>query len=233
MLKLKEFFNSIPPIIKVFFIVDISFCLLYLLNGMIDHPIKKLTHLLDLNGETSFSAWFSSIQFFCVFIFYSIFCFYKIKENKKALLLVCFPLVFLLMSADESVQIHEWIGTKSDMFFESGTREGTAFHNTGIWVFLVGIPFFTGFIWFCFVTKKYINKPSSLKKLILGMIVMLSGALGFELLSNFINHAYLPIEIAFEEGFEMMGVTIMLWAAYELAIDFFPELGEYAKKVSV
>ena len=46
---------------------------------------------------------------------------------------------------------------------------------------------------------------------------MFVGALGFETLSNFLPLQGGAVEIAFEEYFEMLGATLMLWAAHDQA----------------
>jgi hypothetical protein len=56
------------------------------------------------------------------------------------------------------------------------------------------------------------------------MVVLLTGALGFELISNFIDAKLYQVEVLIEEGLEMTGVTIMLWATYEMALGFFNPL---------
>ena len=206
----------------IFFLIDIGLCLAYIVNILIGQPSYQLTLLLDLNGESSIGTWYSSTQFFCVFILSSIFSYHKIRQNSKSSLLIALPIIFLLMSIDESVQIHEWIGVKCDMLFPSHDRAGTLFQQTGIWMFVLGIPFLTFFLLLAYSFKQHISeKPSSLKKLVIGMIILLTGALGFDCLGNFIHtNVYWIIEITFEEGLEMIGVTVMLWAVYDLAIDY-------------
>jgi hypothetical protein len=213
--------NRLPHIILVFFLIDIGLCTAYIFNYMIGQPHWKITILLDLSDEASLSSWFSSVQLFCVFILSAIFSYYKIKHNPKAILLIFLPLIFLSMSIDESVQIHEWLGAMSDRLLPSGNREETSFQTTGIWMIVVGIPFILFFLYLTISIRKFLSdKISSLNKLVAGMVIMLIGALGLELLVNFIDRDYWFIEIAIEEGLEMVGVTIMLWAVYDMATDF-------------
>lgn len=208
----------------IFFLIDIGFCIAYIINYLIGQPFGILTRLLNLNSEDSLSTWYSSTQLFCVFILSALFSYYKIKQNNKSLILFIFPIIFLLMSIDESVQIHEWLGSMSDILFSSGHRKGTYFQKTGIWMFVIGLPFLALFLLFAHSLKQQISdKPSSLKKLVIGMLIMLTGALGFELLSNFTENTLLVIEVVFEEGLEMIGVTVMLWAVYDMAIDYLPD----------
>jgi len=204
--------------------IDIGLCIAYVFNHLIGEPSWKLTSLLNLDDEFSLASWYSSTQFFCVFILSSIFSYHKVRQNTKSILVILLPVIFLLMSIDESVQIHEWLGSKSDVLFSSGSRIGTSFERSGIWMFVFGLPFLTLFLMFAYsIRQHFSDKPSSFRKLGIGMAIMLTGALGFEALSNFIDN-FRVIPIVFEEGFEMIGVTVMLWAAYEMAIDYMSDM---------
>ena len=94
-------------------------------------------------------------------------------------------------------------------------------------MFVFGLPFLILFLMCIYLLKQYFSdKPSSLKKLVIGMILMLIGALGFETISNFVTGSFWYIEAVFEEGFEMIGVTVMLWATYDMAIDYMPDMDQ-------
>lgn len=189
------------------------------LSGTNSFLLKKLS---DIDAEASVGAWYSSMQFFCISVLSLVFCYHKIRKNLKAFPLIALPALFMMMSIDEATQIHEFLGEKSDVLFESGTRKGTSFEHTGIWMFVIGLPFMGLFLLFAYSIKKHLSdKPFSLLKLIGGMIIMLTGALGFELVSNyFVGNKYMFLVVVAEEGLEMVGATIMLWAIYDLAIDY-------------
>jgi len=217
--------KRLPRAVMIFFLIDIGLCIAYIMNNLIGQPFWKLTSLLDLNGESSVAAWYSSIQFFCIFILSFMFSFHKIRENGKSFALIVLPIIFLLMSLDESVQIHEWLGDKSDILFSSGSRSESSFQKTGIWMFVFGIPFLALFLLTAFSLKSYYSdKPSAFGKLIIGMIIMLAGALGFETYSNFVGDIFWFIEVAFEEGLEMIGATVMFWAQYDRAIEYIQDI---------
>ena len=216
--KLKS--KSIPLVVIFLLLVDFGIIFIYLTDNLAGKPFEIVTRLFDLDSEISISTWYSSIQYFCIFILSTLFCFYQIKRDTKNLYLLALPAIFFLMSADEIVQMHEWLGVKSDYWFSMGNRRATPFPMTGIWVFVLGLPFITFFLFYTYTLKKYFSvNQSSINKLIIGMIIMLTGALGFELLSNFIDVRYWFIEVVFEEGLEMIGATIMFWAVYELVKD--------------
>lgn len=62
------------------------------------------------------------------------------------------------------------------------------------------------------------------------MSILLSGALGVELLSNFVEQGLLVAEVAVEEGLEMIGATVILWSLYVMVLEDIP--GIVQKNVS-
>ncbi len=90
-------------------------------------------------------------------------------------------------------------------------------------MFIIG-PVFIAFLLVLANSLKhhFSNKPSSLKKLAVGMGMLLTGALGIDFLTNFVENKFWVIAVAFEEGLEMIGATVMLWAVYEVGIVYMP-----------
>ena len=183
-------------------------------------PVWILTQIFDLDGERNLPTWYSSMKlsFVAVLLFKVVMKKFSI-ENYKMWPLVLLPLIFFGLSADEISQIHEYLGEKSDIFLTGGDRRTTFFSETGIWMFLIGIPFTVLLVFLLFYFKSICNIDISIfKKFMLGLFVFLLGALGIEILSNIpLEHtnAYM-VEVFFEELCEMIGVSIMLLASYDL-----------------
>jgi len=141
-------------------------------------------------------------------------------SQSKSWLLVILPLVFLAFSLDEVARIHEWLGSKSDILLPGGSRENTLhFLRTGIWMFVIGVPFLTLFVMLILSIRTYFQgTPGALVKILLGMAIMLAGATGVETLSNFVarDSVYDVLYVFSEEMCEMLGSTIVLWGSYEL-----------------
>lgn len=217
--------KSLPPIIAIFLVSDIALCAAYLVNILLGQPFSKLTALLDLNGENSLPSWYSSMQFFFIFLLATVYVCNQFRNKIKSITLAILPAIFLMMSIDEAVQIHEWLGRRSDVLLSGGSRVGTAFEKTGIWILVLGLPFLGLFLLWARTLKRYVSDNSSLNKLVLGVCIMLSGALGCEFLSNFIGSSFLEAELIAEEGLEMIGSTVMLWAVYDLTLQYLPAIG--------
>jgi hypothetical protein len=209
-----------PQVIKPFLLIDMLLCVVYLANHMLGKPYSAITTLLDLDGEHGLGMWYSSMQLFCIFLLSFFFCYTKFRQDKKLLPLMILPLLFLLLSIDEAIQIHEWLGNQTDNLLVGHSRNNTPFKETGIWMFAVGIPFAIFFMAYADSIKHHFqSNQQAFKKLLLGMTIMLTGAIGMETLVNFISHEYSFFEVALEESLEMVGATIMLWAAYDMALD--------------
>jgi len=210
----------VPPPILIFFVIDLALGIAYVANYLAGQPFGHLTAFLDLDGEANLPTWYSSIQWFCVAILLGVFAQYNFTLSQgKSWPLLLLPLVFLALSLDEVAHIHEQLGKKVDLLILGGTRTNTPFRWTGIWMFVIGIPFLAALAALLLSLRAYLkDAPGALFKIVLGMAVMLAGAIGIEILSNFVDHqsAYGVAQVFAEESFEMFGATIVLWGSYEL-----------------
>jgi len=238
---------KVPRFILCFFVFDFLLAAIYLIAfgfrkqiilfgkesvyGYVK-PFAVLWNLFDLGREVSIPTWYSSIQLFVVASLLIIFAYAKVeKKHMASWVLVFLPLVFVALSVDEIVQIHEWLGIETDIFLPGGSRKNTPFHITGIWMFVIGIPFFIMMLSLVFYLKRYVKvRPNIIKKYIVGLIVFLVSACALDLLSNFTisrtpslletTATVYAIQVCFEELGEMVGVTIIMWATYDLLISY-------------
>lgn len=211
----------IPPVILIFFGIDMALGLAYVVNYLVGQPFRPLTRLLDLNGECNLQSWYSSMQWLCVAILLGIFAYRNFnRSSRRSWLLVALVLVFLAFSVDEVAQIHEGLGRRTDIMLPGGTRKDTPFAHTGIWMFVLGVPFIIFFGWLAYSVRVYFRRtPSAFVKIVLGVAIFLTGAIGIETLSNLVvpGSAFDILENFVEEAvFEMVGSTIVLWGSYEL-----------------
>jgi hypothetical protein len=103
-----------------------------------------------------------------------------------------------------------------------GTRSGTAVWSTGLWPFVIGIPAITAIAIVVRGTRHVFlaRAPRALVLLIVGFIVMFTGAVGVELIANFVSadkhSAAFLAQVVSEESMEMLGVTLIAWSAFAL-----------------
>src|SRR5262249_59438514 len=100
-----------------------------------------------------------------------------------------------------------------------GARAGRAFARTGVGGLLFGPPLLFLFWGLLRSVREELERaPEASSRMLLGMTVMLTGAVGLETLSNFIAPGSVldVLEVFLEEVLEMIGTTIILWGACEL-----------------
>ena len=211
-----------PRVIKILVMVDLALAAAYLLDRAAGQPWWFLTAFIDLNGEQNLPTWYSSVQWCFVGVLLGLFAWSKLSlVQPRSWLLMALPVIFVGFSLDEATQIHEWLGGKSDALLPDGSRVNTPFLRTGIWMFLLGIPFLALFSALILSVRVYfLRAPGALARLLLGMAIMLAGSIGIETLYNFVvpSSIYGLLQVFFEELFEMLGATLILWGSWELLI---------------
>mgnify|MGYP003575294215 CR=1 FL=1 len=214
--------RRIPALILIFFLIDVALGLGYIVNELFGRPYDKLTLLLDLSRESNLPTWYSSTQWFCVAIFLGLFACSNFRlAQRRSWLLPLISLLFLALSVDEVARIHEWLGEKTDILLPGGSRTNTMVPETGIWMLVIGGPFLAAFVWLIFSIRPYFQgNRNALIKLFVGMLITLSGALGFETLTNFVvpGSMYGILRVFSEEFCEIVGGTVVLWGSYELLL---------------
>ena len=218
------FTKRIPIVIQIIFLIDIAFGVVYFANYLAGSPLGILDGLIDLDREGNLPTVYSSINWFCAATLFAIFAFTNFERKKrKTWPLMLLPLLFISFSIDEVSQIHEKLGARSDFFLEGGSRNNTVFSYTGIWMFIIGIPFIILFIILIRSILDYFRAtPRALSMIILGMGIMLTGAIGIEILSNFViaGSIHNVIQVLAEEMCELIGATIVIWGGYELLLNY-------------
>ena len=152
---------GVPVIVWAFFAIDVALGTIYVVDHLLGTPFATVTRMFDLDGESNVPTWYSSIQWFVVFA-----VLFGVAERRVSLadrrswFLCLLPLVFLAMSADEVVQLHERIGATSDGLLFGESRAGTALPETGIWFIVVGVPFVVAIIALFATIRPYLRRPS-------------------------------------------------------------------------
>lgn len=206
-----------PKLITSLLLLDCFFCLIYVVTHILMPSSYEPSYLWNLDSEGSISSWYSVLKYLGVSVLAARFVYKRMSKGQTSLAVLGLPVIFLAMGIDEGARLHERISKYSDMFLPGGDRANTPFHETGIWMFVVGIPFIIFFLfWMYRLRKELINYRGSLKLLTIGMGILITGAVGFEIISNFLYGTAWLIEVALEEGFEMIGVSVMGWSMCQM-----------------
>ena len=210
--------RTVPKFIFVLFACQLVLCLLYVhaANFSVHHSWYRL---VDLSGENNLPTWFSSFQLTLVAMMFTLFFVGKSQRGEQAWAMLIAAAGFLLLSLDETAELHERIGGMSDALLPGGDRDNTSLHRTGIWMFVLApVALICFWLWWR-NAQPYLVGFKGKGKLILGLITFVAAATVPEFFSNFVEWGpWMHLAIAIEEIGEMAGITIFLWGVFELCV---------------
>jgi len=201
--------------VRLFFTGDLLLAALYVADSATGRPSGGLA---DLAREGNPPTFFASAQLLWVGGLLAFFAMARFdRARTSSWLLWCLPLLFLALGLDEILQVHEYLGRKIDEV-PGASRSESIFHVTGFWMFAVGGPFVAIVVSSTYLLREYLRVPGVLAKAAVGFGIFMGGAIGIETLSNFVERPSLAwrLEVLAEESCELIGVTLMLWAAHDL-----------------
>ena len=199
-----------------FLAADLLLLVLYAVDSLAGRPIG---HFVDLNRELNLPTAYASAQLLVVAVLLALDA--RVRFDAGALegwALWGLPLMFAGLAADEALRGHEKLGLLIDEVVPGAERSQLPFDETGLWMFIIGIPFVV-------VTGLFVYRFRTLyprRLLVVGAIgfgIFMGGALGLETLASFFEYgsSEARYQIAAEEGAELIGVTVILGAAFALA----------------
>ena len=204
-----------------FYLIDILLILIWILLRLLPGIPDTVSDFFHPSREYNVPTFFSASQLFIIGVLF--FKSSRFQSSAYRSYIECsFSLLFFLMSIDEVFQIHEWLGDLSDVLLPGGKRENSNFPVTGLWIFIIGIPFsiFITASIFRYFTEPYYSR-SWRNKFFAGFFIMMLGAIGVEAISNIIiDYPLLQnLEFIVEEFLEMSGATTILWASADIFLD--------------
>lgn len=207
----------IPMLIVLAAAIDLGLGVAYLGDVLLDAPLGgELSRWFDLDAERNLTTWYSSIKLAALgLILFMLATVFLGDRLPRAWLMMVLALAFLGLSFDEFAGVHERIGEASDRFLPGGDRANTIFSATGIW-FLIGIPVLAGLLWITLAMSRLWGNPRATRLFVIGLLIFIGSAAGLEILTNFTAGFAKTLQITAEECGEMLGVTVMLWAVYDL-----------------
>lgn len=171
---------------------------------------KGIFNLFNFDRERNIPAYFSTILL--LFIAALLFLTYLLKKNEisnkgsKDWLFLC--LVFLFLSLDENIQIHEPIGRVVKAMLPSGLSDYV------LWAWVLPYAFlFIGIA--AYLAKFVLSLPGQTRNLfILSGFIYVSGAIGFDVLQGHFHSDFIYNRIFYsiEESMEMGGAILFIHA---------------------
>ncbi len=167
----------------------------------------------DFNLENNFPTWFSVlILFVAAMLLFIIYSHKKKLQSKDAFYWLLLSLIFVFLSADESVQIHETI---AEILMP---KLGSDLNGFLYWAWVVpyGLFVLIGGLYFL---RFVLRLPAMTRKLfIVAGIIFITGAFLMEFPEGYfykiygLNHIYNRILYCLEELFEMSAVSLFIYA---------------------
>lgn len=209
-------------VLAVLLAVDLALVLAYVLPWGLS---GRILYVFSLDAEGNIPVWWSSAQLMLAGLVLALVAARTHRLEQGSVSLALFAGLLMLMSLDETAAVHERVGDLTDRIF--GDRLGTRFHHSGLWFAVVGLPFMAvAGVLLLRLGRLLGQVPRARVHMLAGLGVLLAGALGAEMLANFvvtaeamegtIPGAYLGM-VAVEEGLEMAGGSILLWASLHFA----------------
>ncbi len=211
-----------PWVVAALFTIDGLLVAFFVADHLTGHPLGAgwVSQFFDLEYEQNLPTWFASVQLAIAALLLGIFVVYRSwHERRRTWLPLAVPAAVLFMSLDEIAEIHEKIGYKSDVLLPQGSRAVTPFPYTGIWMFLLAVPFLVvTLIVFRRLIRGSVIRASSFRRILFGFVLLIAGAAGVEVWANFTfdNPAIHLVQVSLEEGLELLGGTTIVWGAIEL-----------------
>ena len=176
------------------------------------HTRRLAVHLFDLDRECNLTTWFAAAQLAvlgvgCIAL--------RFRRARRGWLVL--GLAMLYLSVDESVQLHEWIGTR---LAESGWAIGRL-DPPYPWVILLGPPLLGFAVWALrFLARELAAVPQLRRWTVVGLLLM-AASLPLEVVGGWIQGAAPRpprIEVVAEETAETLGVTFLIYVVLTLLI---------------
>ena len=206
--------RRVPTLIRLLFLVDVALVAAYAINAAAFGGIGLVNFLLDLDGEGSLSSWYSSIQLFLVgAALGTLAC--SIPGRMDRVRLWFAAALFAFLSKEEFVGIHEHL--HAAMLEGGGT--GSFFRHSSAWPLVLGPPLLVAMLVLGWrAAGIFRGRPGVVRSYVAGMTLFVGGAVGIELLVNFVplGGTAHKVEVAAEECCEMVGVTFFLLGSLRL-----------------
>lgn len=217
-------------------ITEILLVAAYWIDILLGEPVHLLHGLFDLDGEANIPTWFSSGQLLAIAIILWIVAFYRRKPEKpsRAFLLTC-GTGFLLLSADEVVQLHEGITGLLGSRYLDWMPTMLSDHKTAVFLCL-GISIVAFRIVYPDLRAAWTwSRRGCLVALAGCCVIMLGGCVLESIGYRFLQPGSLAykVEVSVEEFLEMLGASLILHSVTTFALDSLDLLFAGAERASL
>jgi hypothetical protein len=215
--------EQVHPLTVALIGASIGFLLAHGAVSLLHGSQPKLATLFDLESESSFANWFQSVQHLFLAGLLGLIAWATGSSDRRSRVGVGFlAALFTFTSADEIVQLHEWL---SQTLKGHGAGRGW---TTGAWMVVAAPVAIALFGWAAHRARVVFRPhPGAFGFLVGGFALFVAGAAGAEVFRNVFTHgAGRVIQAGIEETMEGTGVSLMVnsalivLAAYGMSLTF-------------
>jgi hypothetical protein len=207
-------------LVACFLGADVFFVAAYLFLFLYGNPIgSDQPGMFDLDGEGNVPAWYSSMKLLAVGLCLYLFGRLILQKDRLAgWLILGASALFAYLSLDEGAVLHEKFGNRLTLLATGGVgRTDTPFEITGLWMVFFGPPLLLALVGGIVFLRRRLSIPYGVfAKALAGALIFVIAAGPGDILVNYVTGDAHIIQTAVEELGEMVGVTLILWAAMTL-----------------
>jgi len=202
-------------ILRLLIASEIFFLVVYVIMSIVAPQVKwgPFEPLFDLDNESSIPTWFSSAQ---LVVIATLLWAISRSYSRYRWFYVLGAIVFLFLSIDETVQLHERLSMSANAY-DIKALKSIMIGDHGAWI----LPYILAGLIILFLARKpiieiYRNHRKPFLYVLIGALVAAVGLIGIEVLSYLGmresgSELVYSIEVAPEEFLEMIGMSIVLY----------------------
>jgi hypothetical protein len=207
--------SRVPALILALLCIDVGLVTLHALNVTLLAWFDRPRSFFDLDAESNLPTWWSGVQLALVAALVGIFATVVVRrEDRTTWPVAAAPLIALFLSLDETVGLHDRIRD-----WLHGSPGSDALPRTGPWMLVLAPLLVAAVVALVAVSRRHWSAPSPVRRrLALGSAMFMIAAAGVEVFANHLEpgSGAARVQVAVEEGGELLGVTFVGWGAWGL-----------------
>lgn len=214
--------ESARKIFLLMFFTELLLVFFYWIDILSLSPSPVLHALVDLDGEGNLPAWFSSFQLALISLgCWSLAIGHHKGEKPSRWFLILLASIFLLWSVDETAMLHERATALLGARYVDWLPEYLLDHKVIILAIACGLFMALRILWRDLAAMWHEHRHESLIAIQGFAICFFGGAIletiGYKFFADSVNPFLYQTEVCFEEFFEMLGASFLLYSSLSLA----------------
>lgn len=222
--------SKLPGFVLFLFCFDAILVATYVVDAQMGSPLSKHTSVHDLGAGASFPAWLLSAKYLLAagMLWFAVRGRFRGGEIRTWPLAVL-PMGLAALSLNVFTHFISSMGSGVNELVSRSVQALTHLGTTGTKTLAIGIPsvLIGAGLLYAFARSTF-WKSAALWRFALGLTLPVAAALALEALGGFLPREG-ALRIAFGTYFQMLGATLMLWAAREQALADLAEIVQLAK----